>query len=243
MSKCPLCISVRQNFACWEWNEKGRHRLRQVLGHIRASLNEQRLAKNREDDYRETIPGTRSLMNICPVVRERWNRLGVRLVIQNTWVINAVVAIWEANSLRIRHNALGPFMVRIIYWNKNKMGWYFCKSRSGFTHAGNDIFWNQFDDDLIQNLFLQCRKLSLVNLSRNFQELDRLDWQELTHHLASWLPKVTHNLLNFLSSHQNRVLPCDAQAFTMFVVDVTESDIWRIGLQQAKTRAQRDSCR
>jgi hypothetical protein len=58
-------------------------------------------------------------MNIWPVVRDKWNRLGVRLVIQNMWVINPFVATWEANCLRIRHSALGPSIVRIIYWNGN----------------------------------------------------------------------------------------------------------------------------
>src|ERR1700683_2241040 len=122
------------------------------------------LERDRHIDCWKPIPGTRSLMNICPVVRDKWNRLGVRLVIQNMCVTNALGATWEANCLRIRHSALGPSIVRIIYWNERPWSRRQHIKTLGYTHAGHDILRNQFSDNFIQNFFLQCGELSFVNL-------------------------------------------------------------------------------
>jgi hypothetical protein len=59
--------------------------------------------------------GRISVMYIIPVLRLRWNRFGVRLLRQHTYVRKLIAAVWSANCLRMSQRLSGESIVLIMY--------------------------------------------------------------------------------------------------------------------------------
>lgn len=98
-------------------------------------------------------------MYMRPVVRLKWNLLGVRLLRQQTYVRNVTVAVCKANCFRISQRPSEVCIVRIMYC--------VCQQKPGeaqTTHVGQYRLRDHLGLYLFHDLDLELQELGIILL-------------------------------------------------------------------------------